>query len=173
MNTTIDFIKSRSTCRKFKPEQITPEELDAVLEAGMYAPSGMGKQTPIFVVIQDKEIIKELSKINTAIWGKGDDGLWGAPTVVVVLSNPNIIHTYQLDAMASVQNMLIAAESLGLGAACISRAKDEFETPYGRELLRKLGIDDGYVGVEHVILGYRDGEKPAKPARHHNRVYRL
>ena len=173
MNETIRNIKNRKSCRKFLTKQITDEELNAVLEAGTYAPSGMGKQSPIFIAIQDREIIAELSKINTRIWGKGKDALWGAPTVIVVLSSPEIIHTYQLDCMAAVQNMLIAAESLGLGAACISRAKDEFETEFGKYLLEKLGIDESYIGVEHVILGYLDGEKTAQTPRKDNRVYKL
>lgn len=173
MNETLEIIKSRRTCRSFSPKQITDEELNLVLEAGMNAPSGMGKQSPIFIVVQDKEVIAELSKINTQIWGKGDDGFFAAPTIVIVLSSEKILHTYQLDAMCSVQNMLIAAESIGLGAACISRAKQEFETEYGKNLLKKLGIDEDYVGIEHVILGYREGEKtPAKP-RNNNRIYRI
>ncbi len=173
MNTTIENIKARRSCRKYLPTQITDDELNAVLEAGMYAPSGMGKQSPIFIAIQDPEIIAELSKINTALWKKGKDAFFGAPTLIVVLSNPNTIHTYQLDAMASVTNMLIAAESLGLGCACISRAKEEFETEYGKNLLKKLGIDTAYVGVEHVILGYRDGERHKPLDRKENRIFKI
>ncbi|ONI37950.1 hypothetical protein AN639_08545 [Candidatus Epulonipiscium fishelsonii] len=174
MNETLKNIKSRKTCRRYiSDKQITEEELNLVLEAGMYAPSGFGKQSPIFIVIQDKEIIKELSKINTSIWKKGPDGFFGAPTVIVLLSSPEIIHTYQKDCMAAVENMLIAAESLGLGSACISRAQYEFESEYGKELLKKLGIDESYVAVEHVILGYRDGEKVLPTKRNENRIFRI
>ncbi len=173
MNQTLENIKTRRSCRAFKKEQISDAELNAVLEAGLYAPSGLNKQSPIFIVVQDQEVIAELSKINTAIWKKGKDAFFGAPTLIVVLSNPNILHTYMLDAMACVQNMLIAAESLGLGAACISRAKEEFETEYCQALLKKLGIDSDYVGVEHVILGYRDGDKPKILKRNDNRIYRI
>lgn len=173
MNEIIRNIKSRRSCRKFLDKQITEAELNAVLEAGTYAPSGKGEQNPIFIAIQDKEVINELSKINTAIWGKGPDGFFGAPTVIAVLSSPEILHTYQLDAMASVENMLLAAESLGLGAACISRAKDEFETEYGRNLMKQFGIPDHYVGVEHVILGYRDGEVAKTLPRKEGRIFRI
>lgn len=172
-NETLEIIKSRRTCRQFLDKQITEEELNYVLEAGLYAPSGLNRQSPKFIVVQDKEVIVELSKINTQIWGKGDDGFYKAPTVIVVLSCEKILHTYQLDAMCCVQNMLIAAESIGLGAGCISRAKQEFETEYGQGLLRKLGIDTDFVGVEHVILGYRDGDKPAPQPRLDNRIYRI
>ncbi len=173
MNATLEFIKSRRTCRKFIDKQITDDELQAVLEAGLYAPSGMNRQESIFIAVQDKEIIAELSKINTAIWGKGEDAFFAAPTVIVVLSNPNIAMAYQINAMACVQNMLIAAESLGLGAACISRAKEEFESEYGKNLLKRLGIDKGYVGVENILLGYRDGEKPEPLPRKENRIFLL
>ncbi len=173
MKQIIDIIKSRRTCRSFLPKQITDEELNTVLESGLYAPSGMGKQSPIFIVIQDEEIIKELSQINTAILGKGKDAFFGAPTLVVVLSSPEVIPSYQLDGMASVQNMLLTAESLGLGSACISRAKETFETEYGKALLRGLGIDESYIGVENVILGYRDGDNPPPPPRKENRIYKI
>ncbi len=173
MNETLKIIKGRKTCRKFSDRQITDEEFNYVLEAGTYAPNGKAKQSPIFIAIQDKEIIKELSAINTKIWGNGKDAFYGAPTIIAVLSSPEIIHTYDLDCMAAVQNMLIAAESLGLGAACISRAKDEFETEYGKNLLKKLGIEDHYVGIQHVALGYREGDKPAQAPRKQNRIYKL
>lgn len=173
MNETLKVIKSRRSCRKFLDKQITDEDLNLVLEAGLYAPSGLNRQSPIFIVVQDKDVIAELSKINTEIWGKGDDGFYGAPTVIVVLSNEKILHTYQLDAMCSVQNMLIMAESLGLGATCVSRAKQEFDTDYGKSLLTKLGIDTEYTGVEHVILGYRDGDKLEPQPRNENRIYKI
>lgn len=173
MNETLKHIKSRRTCRKFLAKQVSDEDLNTILEAGTYAPSGMGAQSPIFIAIQDKEIIAELSKINTALWNKGKDAFFGAPTLIVVLSNPQICPTYVLDAMASVTNMLIAAESLGLAAACISRAREEFETEFGKNLLRKLNIDENYVGIEHIILGYRDGEKPKALSRKTNRIYKL
>ncbi len=173
MNQTIENIIQRRSCRKFLNKQISDEELNAVLEAGLYAPSGMGKQSPLFIVVQDKEVIAELSKINTALWKKGPDGFFGAPTLIIVLSSPQILHTYIQDGMACVQNMLIAAESLGLGAACISRAKQGVESEYGKKLLAKLGIEEHYEGIEHIILGYRDGEKISPPKRHEKRIFKV
>ncbi len=172
MNEVLKVIKSRRSCKKYKKEQITEEELNQILEAGIYAPSGKNGQAAILVAIQDKEVIKELSNINTKLWGKGPDGFYGAPTVVVVLANPKICHTYKLDGMACVENMLIAAESLGVGAACISRAKEGFESEYGKELKQRLGIDEEYEGIEHVILGYSDDNLIEKPRRE-NRIYKI
>ncbi len=174
MNETLHYIKSRRSCRSYLSDQISVEQLDLILEAGLYAPSGMNKQSPVFIAIQDQDVISELSKINTALWAKkGPDAFFGAPTLIVVLSHPETIHTYKLDAMCCVMNMLQAAESLDLGAACISRAKETFESEYGQSLLRKLGLEAGYEGVEHVIVGYRKGEKPAPLARRECRIFKL
>ncbi len=173
MNDTLALIKSRRSCRKYTAEQVSASDLDAVLEAGLYAPSGMNKQAPICIAIQDKEVITELSTINTALWKKGPDAFFGAPTLIVVLAHPETLHTYKFDAMCSVMNMLIAAESLDLGAACISRAQPTFESEYGQALLRDLGIPEGYEAIEQVILGYRDGGKPAPLPRREGRVYKI
>lgn len=173
MNEMMKIIKSRRSCRSFLEKQVSDEELDLVLEAGIYAPSGKNAQSPICIAVQDPEVLKELSKINTEIWGKGPDGFFSAPTVIAVLADPNLCHTYQLDAMACVENMLLMAESLGLGAACISRAKDEFVSEYGQNLLKKLGIPSTYIGVEHVILGYPRGDVSQEKPRRENRIYKI
>ncbi len=176
MKSTLDIIKSRRTCRRFKQEQITDYELNAVLEAGTYAPSGMGAQSPILVAIQDVEIIKKLAEVNVQTWknAKGrTDPFYNAPTVVVVLADPNVCHTYKLDAMACVVNMLIAAESLGLGSGIVSRAEEEFTHEVGQNVLKSLGIPTHFVGVEHVLLGYREGATPTPPARKENYIYKI
>lgn len=174
MNATLTNIRNRRSCRAFTQEQISAEELDAILEAGLYAPSGMNKQSPIMIAIQDPSVIAELSTINAQTWRKKDgDPFFGAPTVIAVLANPELCHTYQLDAMSSVTNMLIAAESLGLGACCISRGKETFESPYAQELLQKLGIDPAYVGVEHVILGHKANSSSNELPRRDGRVFKL
>ncbi len=173
MNEVLKTIKERRSCRNYTTEQISDAQLNTILEAGSYAPSGMNKQSPIFIAIQDKEVIAQLSKINSQLWGKGPDGFFGAPTIIAVLANPQLCHTYQLDAMAAVENMLLAAQSLGLGAACISRAKDGFASEYGKALMAKLGIDPAYEGVEHVIVGYRNGDTPQAPPRREGRIFRI
>ncbi len=176
MNDTLQFIKTRRTCRRFKPEQITDEELNAVLEAGTYAPSGMGAQSPILIAIQDDEVKSKLAEINLQTWKnhKGrKDPFYGAPTVIAILADPNVCHTYKLDGMACAVNMLIAAESLGLGAGIVSRADNEFKSEYGKELLASLGIPEHFVGVEHVLLGYKEGATPTPPVRKENYIYKL
>lgn len=174
MNETLGHIRNRRSCRAFTSEQISPEALKAIIESGLYAPSGMNAQSPLLIAIQDPEVIAELSAINAQSWRKkGSDPFFAAPTVIAVLANPELCHTYQLDAMACVTNMLLAAESLGLGACCISRGKETFESDYAQQLLQKLGIDPSYIGVEHVILGHPQTSTQKTPPRREGRVYHI
>lgn len=174
MNDTLHHILNRRSCRAFTEQQISDQDLEAILEAGAYAPSGMNAQSPIMIAIQDAEVIAQLSQINKQTWRKkGADPFFGAPTVVAVLANPELCHTYQLDAMCTVSNMMIAAESLGLGSCCISRGKETFESAYAQHLLQKLGIDSAYVGVEHVLLGYKAKATQLTPPRREGRIFKI
>ncbi len=174
MNDTLTHIRNRRSCRSFTGEQITQAQLDALLEAGSYAPSGMNAQSPVMIAIQDPQVIAELSAINAQTWRKkGADPFFGAPTVIAVLANPELCFTYELDAMSCVTNILIAAESMGLGACCISRGKATFESKYARQLIQQLGIDPAYQGVEHVIVGHRKGESQPPLPRRENRLYKI
>lgn len=167
MKETLQDLKTRRSCRKFKPEQIRREELDQILEAGTYAPTGMGMQSPIMVVIQDKETIARLSRMNAAVMGSTSDPFYGAPTVIIVLADRSR-GTYLEDGSLVMGNLLNAAHALGIGSCWIHRAKEEFESPEGRELLKQWGIQGDYVGIGHCILGYEDGvPAPAKPRKDH------
>ena len=127
MNETIKNLVERRSCRKYSSTQIKEDELNSVLKAGEYAPTGMGMQSPIIVVLQNKSIIDKLSKINAKIMGKDEDPFYGAPTVLVVLADKNI-GTYIEDGSLVLGNLMNAAYSLGLGSCWIHRAKEEFET---------------------------------------------
>lgn len=159
MNQTIQDLKERRSYRKYKPEQIKDEELEMVLEAGAYAPSGMGAQPAVMVAVQDKETIEQLSKMNAAVLGSESDPFYGAPTVVVVLAKKHR-NTYVEDGSLVLGNLMNAAHALGLGSCWIHRAKEMFESEDGQALLRKWGLDSDYVGIGHCILGYPDGEVP-------------
>ena len=136
-NETLETIKNRRSCRAYKPEQITAEELEAVTIAGTWAATAMGRQSPVMVAVQDKETLAELSRLNAAVMGTQNDPFYGAPTAVLVLgekNNPN---------------------GVGLGSCWINRAKETFETPDGKALLAKWGLDpEKYIGVGYCILGY-------------------
>lgn len=164
MNETIKNLVERRSCRKYSSTQIKEDELNSVLKAGEYAPTGMGMQSPIIVVLQNKSIIDKLSKINAKIMGKDEDPFYGAPTVLVVLADKNI-GTYIEDGSLVLGNLMNAAYSLGLGSCWIHRAKEEFETDEGKELLKEWNVSENYVGIGHCILGYPEEKSEAKPRK--------
>lgn len=172
MNETLQTLKNRRSVRSYLPEQIKDEELQQILEAGIYAPTGMGAQSPIIVVVQDKETIAYLSKLNAAVMGSTSDPFYGAPTVVVVLADRSR-GTCVEDGSLVIGNMLNAAASLGVGSCWIHRAKEVFDTPEGKAFLEKWGIQGDYVGVGNCILGYAKGEIPAAKPRKENYIYRV
>lgn len=173
MNETLKVLKERRSIRKYKAEQITNEELDLILEAGTWAPTGKGQQSPLMVVVQDAETISYLSKMNAQIMGNPNaDPFYGAPTVVVVLAdgeNPN----WLADGSLVMGNLMIAAHSIGVGSCWINRAREFFDMPEGKDLLKKWGIDEKYRGVGSCILGYAEGEVPAPKPRKADYIRRV
>lgn len=161
MNETIKNLIERRSCRKYKKEQIKNEELNLILEAGKYAPTGMGRQSPIILVLQNKEKIEKLSKINAKIMGVDKDPFYGAPTVLIVLADKNI-GTYKEDGSLVLGNLMNAAHSLGIGSCWIHRAKEEFETEEGKKMLKEWNVTENYVGIGHCILGYPEEVGEAK-----------
>ena len=164
MNETIKTLIERRSCKKFKTEQIKKEELDIILQAGMNAPTGKGMQSPIILVLQDKEKIEKLREINKKILGRDVDPFYNAPTVLVVMADKNMF-TYVEDGSLVLGNMMNAAFSLGVGSCWIHRAKEEFETPEGKALLKEWNIPENYEGIGHCILGYADMEYPEPKPR--------
>lgn len=169
MNTTINDLINRRSIRKYKDAQISREELDIVLQAGICAPTGKNLQSPIMIAVQDKETIKQLSRINAQIMGVSSDPFYGAPTVVVVLARAESPHAVQ-DGSLVLGNLMNAAHAIGLGSCWINRAKETFETDEGKELLKKWGIEEEYVGIGNCILGYPD-EAPSMKPRKENYIY--
>ena len=169
-NEVIKAMIERRSCRKFKAEQIKDEELQAILEAGKYAATGKGLQSPKMVVIQNPEVIAKLSKWNADIMGVTSDPFYGAPVVLVVLADKNR-PTAVYDGSLVMANLMLEAHDLGIGSCWIHRAKEEFESEEGKELLKSLGIEGDYVGIGHCVLGYVDGEYPGIPERKDNWVY--
>lgn len=162
MNEIIKAMIERRSCRKYKPEQIKDEDLQAIIEAGKYAATGHGWQSPKMVVIQNPEVIAKLSKWNADILGVKSDPFYGAPTVILVLADATKPTAVQ-DGSLVMGNLMLAAHSLGLASCWINRAKEEFETPEGKALLKQWGIEGDYIGVGHCVIGYPDGNLP-KPA---------
>ncbi len=172
MNEALNNLLTRRSCRAYEEKQIKPEELDAILEAGTYAATGMGKQSPVIIAVTDKAMRDRLSKMNAAILGMDIDPFYGAPEVVVVLAN-RAVPTYLYDGSLVLGNMMNAAADLGVASCWIHRAKEEFDSEEGKAILRDLGIKGDYEGIGHLILGYAKTPAPKAPPRKENYVYRI
>lgn len=165
MNETLKVLKERRSVRKYKAEQIRDEELNAIPEAGTWAPTGMGLQSAVMVVVQDPATIAKLSKANAEIQGKpGTDPFYGAPTVVVVLADSSSRNWLQ-DGSLVMGNLMTAAASLHIGSCWINRAMEYFDTAEGKDLLKQWGLPETYRGVGNCVLGYVDGDLPAPKPR--------
>ena len=155
MNETLKVLETRRSCRNFKPDMIKDEELEAIIKAGTYAATGMGKQSPVIIAVTDKALRDELSEENRKIggWGEGFDPFYGAPVILIVLAKKEI-PTHVYDGALVMGNLMNAAESLGVASIWIHRAKEEFESDFGKGILKKLGIEGDYEGIGHCALGY-------------------
>ncbi|MFQ6794527.1 nitroreductase [Thomasclavelia sp.] len=172
MNEVVNSLINRRSVRSYQDKQVDQETLDQILEAGLYAPSGMDRQPTIMVVVQDKETIAYLSKLNAAVMNSNNDPFYGAPTVVIVLADATV-GTYIEDGSLVMGNLMNAANALGVDSCWINRAKEVFNSKEGKELLNKWGIDEKYVGIGNCILGYANGEKPTAKPRKDKRIYRI
>ena len=165
-------LKERRSVRAYEPRQIADEELDIILEAGTYAPTGQGLQSPVIVVVQEPGLRNRLARMNAAVMGREGDPFYGAPTVLIVLADKKR-HTYLEDGSLVLGNLMNAAYAVGLGSCWIHRAKEEFETEEGKALLREWGLSEDYVGIGHCILGYAASpEVPAAKPRKENYIIR-
>lgn len=155
---------TRRSVRKYSDRPVEDEKLDKVLTAGLYAPTGMNNQAPVLVAVRDKETRDRLSRMNAAVMGASGDPFYGAPCVIVVLSDPERM-TWVEDGSLVLGNLMNAAHSLGLGSCWIHRAKECFDTPEGKALLRAWGVPENYRGVGNCILGYAAEEPETKPRK--------
>ena len=171
MSETLNVLKTRRSCRAYKPDPVEDEKLNAIIEAGTYAATGMGKQSPIILVVKDKELRDKLSKMNAAIMGMEIDPFYGAPELLIVLAD-KAIPTYIYDGSLVMGNMMNAAADLGVASCWVHRAKEEFESEEGKAILKELGIEGDYEGIGHLILGYAAKPLPNPAPRKENYVYR-
>ena len=172
MNEVIKALKERRSIRKFKPELPEKTQIDEIIEAGLYAASGMGKQAAITIAVTKKDLRDKIAEDNRKIggWGEGFDPFYGAPVILIVLRDKSC-PTSIYDGSLVMGNMMAAAHSLGLGSIWIHRAKEEFEMPEYQDLLKKLGIEGDWEGVGHCAVGYIDGDAPKAADRKENRVF--
>ncbi|MDR1173855.1 MAG: nitroreductase family protein [Treponema sp.] len=162
---TLKDLKNRRSIRSYKSEQIKDEELDAILEAGTWAPTGMGCQGVVIVAVQNQTQINKIQKLNADVLKDPKaKPFYGAPTVLNIfvdktkptpLENGNLV----------IGNLLNAASALEIGSCYIYRAKEVFDFPEGRELAKKWGLSGDYEAVGHVLLGYAAESPEAKPRK--------
>lgn len=172
MSSVLEKMKTRRSIRKYKPDMVPQELLNQIIEAGVYAASGRNRQDSIIIQVTDKKLRDEIMRMNCEIggWQEGFDPFYGAPAMLIVLTrkdNSNRVY----DGSLVMGNLMLAAHELGIGSCWIHRAKQEFETEWGKELLKSLGIEEEYEGIGHCALGYVDGEYPKELARKECRVF--
>lgn len=187
-NQVLKCIKERRSIRKYKPEQITEDELKIVLEAGLYAPNAGGRQSPAFIVTQDKELNDKIGRMKREAIGEISAGrhvskeqpsilddttlpscFYGAPTVITIIAPANFMFS-ESDCAIAGESMMLAAWSIGVASCYLGKAEDTFKTEFGKELLSKWKINEQYIAFCHVLLGYADGEIPQAKPRTEGRI---
>lgn len=172
MNDILKAMKERRSIRKFKSDMPATGDIEQIIEAGLYAANGMGKQATITVAVINKELRDRFSVVNCKIggWKEGFDPFYGAPVILIVLADKNWANRVY-DGSLVMGNMMLAAHSLGLGSIWIHRAKEEFEMPEYQQLLKDLGVEGEWEGIGHCAIGYIEGDMPKAVKRKNNRVF--
>lgn len=172
MNNALQNLLTRRSIRSYEDRQVDAKELELILEAGTYAPTARGTQSPLIVVVQDRETIALMSRLNAKVLGVSSDPFFGAPTVLVVFADGDNANGVQ-DASLVMGNLMNAAHALGLGSCWINRARETFEMPEGKALMEKWGVPARYKGLGNCVLGYAKGEAPAPKPRKEGYVLRV
>ena len=172
MNDIIKAMEERRSIRNFRPEMPKKEDLEQIIEAGLYAANGMGLQNTIIVAVTNRELRDRIAETNREIggWAEGFDPFYGAPAILIVLAEKDSRNRVY-DGSLVMGNLMLAAHSLGLGSIWIHRAKQEFEMPEYQQLLKDLGIEGEWEGIGHCAVGYTKGEIPKAAERKPGRVY--
>lgn len=184
----IEAIRNRRSIRRYTDTQVPRDVLDAVIEAGRYAPNAGGGQRTFVCGIQDRTLCEQLGVLNAARMDRTrlagsfvsdeqpsliDDptltsGFYGAPTVCVVFAPQNFLYGIP-DAFCFAQTMALAAYGLGVASCIVARAEETFDNEFGRQLMTRWGVPDGYVARCFLLLGYIDGPWPAPKPRKEGR----
>ena len=169
---TLELIKTRRSVRSYEDKKVPEELLNKVLEAGTYAPTGRGKQSPVIVAITSEKYRNIIQKLNAGVMGVNIDPYYGAPVVIVVLADPSI-NTWIEDASLVLGNMMLEAHALGLGSVWIHREREIFDSGVGKVLLKEWGLPEELRGVGSIALGYIKGEYPVAKPRKENYIKRV
>ena len=151
-NQLLELIKTCRSCRHYKAEQVSDELLNAVLEAGEYA-------------VQNDDIKAQLARLNAQIMGVDSNPYYDAPTYLLVFSTKDNPNAFQ-DGSCVLENMMLAAHAVGLATCWINREYQMFQTEEGKLLMKTLGVDEQYIGIGALSLGYASREaRPAAPRK--------
>lgn len=170
-NETITSLLDRRSCRSYTSESIAAEDLETILNAGLYAPNGMGKQSAVMVAVTNRQIRDRLSKLNAEVFGSAADPFYNAPVVVAVLADSDC-RTFIEDGALVMGNLMIAAHSLGIASCWIHRAREIFDSPDGKKMKKEWNIADSYKGIGLCILGHQADSIKAQPRRQ-NRIINI
>lgn len=171
-NEVLKVMRARKSCKDFLPELPSASDLDAIIEAGVYAPSGKGLQSPIVLCVTDKKVRDELSRLNAKYLGRDMDPFYGAPAVLAVLADTSV-PTHVCDGSVTIENMILAAASLGLGACWIHRAKEVFADEEGKKILEAAGVKGDFTGVGFCVVGRAKVHREQDVARKDGRVFKI
>ncbi len=171
-NEVLNTIKTRRSVRAFKPEAVPTELLDAVLEAGTYAPTGGGRQSPTIIAVTSEKYRKIIAELNAEVLGKVTDPYYGAPVIVLTLAEGKA-STFVEDGSCVLENMMLAAASLGLGSVWVHREREIFDSKRGKDLLREWGLSETLRGVGSIALGYPAGAIGEAAKRKGNYIVRV
>ena len=188
MNSILDLIKHRRSIRRYSARQIPEEDLQQIIEAGLFAPNAGGGQRSMIVAVRNPKIVEQIGRLNLACMDRTrlaggyvskeqpsiiDDptiksGFYGAPTVAIVFAQRNFLYSIP-DAFCVAENMVLMATERGISSCIIARGEQTFANPEGEQILRDWGVPENMVARCFVTLGYNEGdypaEKPRKPAR--------
>ena len=173
MAETLKTLVTRRSCRSYLQDEVPEEIIERILRAGMYAPTAMGKQSPVIVCVTNKKIRDRMEDLDRKAKGTDGNPFYGAPFVMLVLADKNIgPHVY--DGSLVMGNMMNEAADLGIGTCWIHQAKEAYETEEGKALLKELGVEGDLEGIGHMIFGYpaEDGFRLLVP-RKENYVIRV
>ena len=169
-NPVIQNIMQRRSCRTFNPDRMPSDDLiRQIAEAGTWSPTSRGQQNPIIIAVTNRQLRDRISQMNARVMGSNGDPFYGAPCMLIVLVKKSENAAY--DGPIVMQTMMLAAESLGVNSCWIHRAKEEFESEEGKQILRDLGIGGEYIGIGHLALGYTTQPLPAPAPRKENYIY--
>jgi len=172
INETLETIKKRRSVRKFLDKKVPSDLLDAVLEAGLYAPSGRGGQSPILILIDSDEYRAKISHLNAQVMGKDTDPFYGAPYYILVLAEGGV-GTFVEDGSCALENMMLAATSLGLGSVWINREREIFDSQEGKEILKEWGLSVSLRGVGALAIGYPFSAPSLAAPRKEGRIIKI